>query len=106
MRVSFTHPTAGRIAALHPVPLRIRPERIPMLTVTGSRQAYCDGVHRRNFLKIGAFGASLTLADVLRARAAGGGQTPATSQKAAVMIYLPGGPSHIDTFDPKPAAPV
>jgi uncharacterized protein (DUF1501 family) len=77
-----------------------------MLTVTGSRQSFCDGVSRRNFLKIGAFGASLTLADVLRARAAGGSaQSPATSQKAAIMIYLPGGPSHIDTFDPKPAAP-
>src|SRR5262245_66410664 len=76
-----------------------------MLTVTGSRQSFCDGVSRRNFLKIGAFGATLTLADVLRARAAGGRQSPATSQKAAVMIYLPGGPSHIDTFDPKPAAP-
>src|SRR5262245_28893509 len=76
-----------------------------MLTVTGSRQSFCDGVSRRNFLKIGAFGATLTLADVLRARAAGGSQSPATSQKAAVMIYLPGGPSHIDTFDPKPAAP-
>ena len=77
-----------------------------MLTFTGSRQSFCDGVSRRNFLKIGAFGASLTLADVLRARGAGGTtQSPATSQKAAVMIYLPGGPSHIDTFDPKPAAP-
>jgi uncharacterized protein (DUF1501 family) len=73
-----------------------------MLTVSGSSQSFCDGVNRRNFLKIGAFGASLGLADVLRARAA---QPGATSAKAAIMIYLPGGPSHIDTFDPKPDAP-
>jgi len=59
---------------------------------------------RRNFLSIGAFGAGLTLADVLRAKAA---STPslAASPKAAVMVYLPGGPSHIDTYDPKPDAP-
>jgi uncharacterized protein (DUF1501 family) len=76
-----------------------------MLTFTGSRQSYCDGFSRRNFLKIGAFGAGLTLTDVLRAQAAGGKPVPKAPGKAAVMIYLPGGPSHIDTFDPKPDAP-
>src|SRR5207244_7470294 len=46
-----------------------------MLTIWGDRQRYCDGITRRNFLQIGAFGAGLTLADVLRARAA----TPAAA---------------------------
>ena len=76
-----------------------------MLTVWGRRQPFCDGVHRRNFLRIGAFGAGLTLADQLRARA---GQAPGdgrTRPKSVVMVYLPGGPSHIDTYDPKPDAP-
>ena len=75
-----------------------------MLTFLGRRQTFCDGIHRRNFLKIGAFGAGLTLADQLRLSAA-----PATSGakplKSAIMIYLPGGPSHMDTYDLKPEAP-
>src|SRR5271166_667486 len=77
-----------------------------MLTVWGGKQRYCDGLSRRNFLKIGAFGAGLTLADMLRARAVAARQSgkPA-SNKAAIMIYLPGGPSHMDMYDLKPDAP-
>jgi hypothetical protein len=61
-----------------------------MLTIWGDKQRYCDGINRRNFLQIGAFGAGLTLADVLRVRAA---QEPRrTTNKSAIMIYLPGGP--------------
>jgi hypothetical protein len=33
-----------------------------MLTIWGEKQRFCDGVTRRGFLKIGAFGAGLTLA--------------------------------------------
>ena len=75
-----------------------------MLTLWGEQQKYCDGLTRRNFLKIGAFGAGLSLADMLRGRAAAG--TDASPSKAAIMIYLPGGPSHIDMYDLKPDAPV
>ncbi len=75
-----------------------------MLTLWGGRQRFCDGITRRNFLQIGAFGAGLTLADVLRARAAAGTASPSTP-KAAIMVYLPGGPSHMDMWDLKPAAP-
>jgi hypothetical protein len=77
-----------------------------MLTLLGAAQRYCDGLNRRNFLKIGAFGAGLTLAELLRARALAaknGGK--AASNKAAIMIYLPGGPSHMDMYDLKPDAP-
>jgi hypothetical protein len=73
-----------------------------MLTIFGQRQRFCDGISRRNFLKIGAFGAGLTLAGMLRAQAA----APATSRKSAIMIYLPGGPSHMDMYDLKPEAPM
>src|SRR5207248_1761188 len=78
-----------------------------MLTIWGRRQPFCDGISRRNFLRIGAFGAGLTLADVLRARAANqpGGADRPTNQKSAIMIYLPGGPSHMDMWDLKPEAP-
>jgi hypothetical protein len=75
-----------------------------MLTVWGNPQRFCDGITRRGFLKIGAFGAGLTLTDMLRLRS--DASSPKTNvPKSAIMIYLPGGPSHIDTYDLKPAAP-
>jgi len=60
---------------------------------------------RRNFLKIGAFGLGLSLPDMLRGQAA----TPAPISKpakSAIMIYLLGGPPHIDMYDLKLEAPV
>jgi hypothetical protein len=75
-----------------------------MLTIRGARQHFCDRLTRRNFLAVGAFGAGLSLADLLRARAAGANSVPARA-KSALMIYLPGGPSHLDTYDMKPNAP-
>src|SRR3954467_2793132 len=77
-----------------------------MFTFWDKAQSFCDGVSRRNFLKIGAFGAGLTLADMLRLRAQAApaaGQT--TRNKSVIMIYLPGGPSHMDMYDLKPEAP-
>src|SRR4051794_32768328 len=79
-----------------------------MFHFPGAVQSFCDGISRRNFLKIGAFGAGLTLADMLRARAQANptpGAPAASGHKAAIMIYLPGGPSHMDMYDLKPDAP-
>lgn len=70
-----------------------------MLTIWGATQPFCDGITRRNFLRIGAFGTALTLADMLRLQAA-----TQSSRKSAIMIYLPGGPSHMDMYDLKPEA--
>jgi hypothetical protein len=79
-----------------------------MFSITGSAQRFCDGVSRRNFLKIGAFGAGLTLADMLRlktqANPVGAPVATPTRNKSAIMIYLPGGPSHMDMYDLKPNA--
>jgi uncharacterized protein (DUF1501 family) len=75
-----------------------------MFTIWGARQRFCDGLSRRNFLKVGAFGAGLTLAEMLRLRATASPATPSSS-KSAIMIYLPGGPSHMDMYDLKPNAP-
>src|SRR4051794_10338864 len=81
-----------------------------MFTIWGARQGFCDGLSRRNFLKVGAFGAGLTLADMLRLRADAAavpaGQPQPTRPKSAIMIYLPGGPSHMDMYDLKPEAPM
>ena len=63
------------------------------------------GVSRRNFLRAGVLGfAGLSFADVLRLRA----QQPdvGATRKSVIMIYLPGGPAHQDTYDMKPDAPV
>ncbi|HEY7425082.1 MAG TPA: DUF1501 domain-containing protein [Gemmataceae bacterium] len=76
-----------------------------MLTVWGGKQRYCDGLSRRTFLKIGALGAGLTLADMLRLRADASTDTN-RAPKSVIMVYLGGGPSHIDTYDLKPDAPV
>lgn len=73
-----------------------------MITLWGSGQRFCDGIDRRNFLKIGAFGSGLSLAGLLRAQAA---ETARPRPKAAIMVYLPGGPSHMDMWDLKPDAP-
>jgi hypothetical protein len=79
-----------------------------MLTLLGAKQRFCDGISRRSFLQIGAFGAGLSLADMLRLRADGAAAKQSgvpSSNKAAIMIYLPGGPSHMDMYDLKPDAP-
>jgi hypothetical protein len=75
-----------------------------MLTIpSGYKPQYCDGVSRRNFLKLGALGiGGLTLADLFRAEAAA---SVGSSNKAIINIHLGGGPSHQDTFDLKPDAP-
>lgn len=61
---------------------------------------------RRAFLSAGALGASgLSLPQLLQseARAAGKGQKPRLS--SVIILWMRGGPSHIDTWDLKPEAP-
>src|SRR2546423_5619975 len=81
-----------------------------MLTIWGEKQRpLCDGIARRDFLRVGALGlGGLTLADLLRCRAAGAEANHSSnrpSHKAVIMIYLCGAPSHQDTYDLKPDAP-
>ena len=74
-----------------------------MLTIYGSKQRFCDGISRRNFLKIGALGlGGLSLPQLLQAESQSGIRR---SHKAVIMIFLPGGPSHQDIFDLKMDAP-
>jgi hypothetical protein len=64
----------------------------------------CDGVRRRDFLRLGmAGGAGLTLASYLQLSAAG--EVRSAKAKSAIYIHLAGGPSHLDMFDMKPDAP-
>ncbi|HEY2146424.1 MAG TPA: DUF1501 domain-containing protein, partial [Pirellulales bacterium] len=69
-----------------------------------STHQFCDGVHRRDFLKAGAIGGlGLSLASYLRMAKAG--EIAPAKGRSAIYIYLGGGPSHMDTFDLKPDAP-
>jgi DNA invertase Pin-like site-specific DNA recombinase len=59
---------------------------------------------RRSWLRIGGLAlGGLALPDILRAEARNGQRNPA---KGIIMVLLPGGPTHLDTFDLKPDAPV
>src|SRR4051812_17385647 len=70
--------------------------------VHGSNRS-CDGVTRRDVLRVGALTAfGLGLPDLLRARAAAGASGKDVS---CILLWLQGGISHIDSFDPKPEAP-
>ncbi|MBM3457248.1 MAG: DUF1501 domain-containing protein, partial [Armatimonadetes bacterium] len=75
-----------------------------MIDILGPGTQLCDGIRRRDFLKIGSLGAlGLTLPEALRAEAAAPGQL--RTAKACIVLWLQGGPSQIDTWDPKPDAP-
>jgi hypothetical protein len=74
--------------------------------------AYCDGVSRRSFVRAGALGVGgLLLPDFIRAReaqAASGPNGPRptpNAQTAVILVWLSGGPGHMETWDPKPEAP-
>lgn len=69
--------------------------------VENRRHLFCDGMTRRNFLRIGSLGVSgLSLPSLLHAEQT----SPIGRQQSVVMIYLPGGPTQHETFDPKPNA--
>jgi uncharacterized protein (DUF1501 family) len=77
-----------------------------MLNIPFGRVRFCDGISRRNFLKVGTFSfgaASLTLADILRAEAKQ--YLPRTRHKAIINIFLGGGPPHQDMWEIKTDAP-
>ncbi|HZW31030.1 MAG TPA: DUF1501 domain-containing protein [Isosphaeraceae bacterium] len=76
-----------------------------MFQLTRGSSRSCDGVTRRDLLRVGSlgvFGLSLPRFLELRARAAGGRTDRDVS---CILLWLQGGISHIDSFDPKPEAP-
>jgi hypothetical protein len=77
-----------------------------MLDVIGAGYRTCEGVSRRSFLRAGFLGlAGLTLADHLRLRAASESAGRPTKDTAVILLWLGGGPSHLDMYDLKPDAP-
>ncbi|MSU77570.1 MAG: DUF1501 domain-containing protein [Gemmataceae bacterium] len=81
-----------------------------MLNLFGNNHRECDGMNRRNFLSVGALGAIggaslMSLPDLLRMRAEASAQGQATRDASVVWLWLGGGATHVETFDPKMSAP-
>src|SRR3954464_7116688 len=89
----------------------------PMLSIPGLPGSTCDGFSRRELLRVGGAGLfGLTLAEVLQLQDATKALAQEAPNKAAfksgfgraknvILIFLQGGPSHLDIWDPKPDAP-
>src|SRR5258706_3043472 len=82
-----------------------------MLTIPGRPGHLCDGPTRRELLRVGSVGVlGLNLANffqgqTLQAASRLEGARGFNSAKSVIMVFLQGGPSHIDIWDPKPEAP-
>src|SRR5918992_11720 len=86
-----------------------------MIIIPGERgQDLCDshlGPSRRDILRVGGSGVlGLSLGSMLQLQAsagekAAGGGPGWGKAKSVIMVYLQGGPSHLDLWDPKPDAP-
>jgi uncharacterized protein (DUF1501 family) len=74
-----------------------------MLLIGENKTRTCQGITRRGLVQAGILGAlGLNLPDFLAMRAAA---AQPGRQRAVILLWLWGGPSHLDTFDPKPEAP-
>src|SRR5579862_7685650 len=78
-----------------------------MISIQRGQARLCDGITRRDFVRLGAIGTmGLSLADLLRAEAAqaASGLSPGRA-KSVILFFLMGGQSQLDTWDMKPDAP-
>ena len=74
--------------------------------ITGRRSRNCEGVARRDFLRVGALGmGALSLPQLLRSRAQAAAAGQASKETSVIWLWLSGGPTHVETFDPKMTAP-
>jgi len=89
------------------LPPRSAAGKLIVLTLTTSGYTKtCAGVSRREFLRVGSLGmGGLSLANLLAMRASGAAHDDPVSGKSVVLLFLHGGPPHIEFFDPKMTAP-
>lgn len=82
-------------------------KELTMLTFHSKRPYRdCQGVSRRDFLSLGALGGGyLSLPQLLQAKDQANQQGRAIRNKSVIWIWLAGGPTHVETFDPKMTAP-
>lgn len=72
----------------------------------GKAHRNCEGSSRRDFLRVGGLGlGSLSLANLLQGKAKAAEQGIQTSDKSVIWLWLGGGPTQVETFDPKMTAP-
>jgi uncharacterized protein (DUF1501 family) len=72
----------------------------------GDTKKYCDGISRRSFVQAGVAGmAAVGLPQLLRAKAASAEMGHARKDTAVILLWLDGGPGHMDMYDMKPEAP-
>lgn len=77
-----------------------------MLNLSAGFSRYCQGMHRRDFLRVGGLsGLGLALPHLFAAKAAAAAQGRPARDVNCIMVWTLGGTSHHDTFDPKPDAP-
>jgi len=76
------------------------------LDAGNERSKYCDGMTRRSFVQLGVAGmATAALSDVLQARDESVRLGLERKDTSVILIWLDGGPSHLDMYDMKPDAP-
>src|ERR1700730_4256923 len=80
--------------------------RTHMFRVMGEAGWECTGLTRRSFVEAGLLGlGGLGLADFFRLRAKAQPRHASTRDASVILFWLSGGPGHMETWDPKPAAP-
>src|SRR5438105_10448729 len=96
-------PVPGRLPAFPPS--SVLPRMGAMLDLLHGSTTDCTGLSRRSFLRVGGLATlGLSLPGFLRLQA----QAAAANGKKninCILMWMQGGPSHHDTFDPKPEAP-
>lgn len=77
-----------------------------MFNLSFGKSKDCESTNRREFLRMGSLGlAGLTLPKLLQAEAASKAASKKVEDRSVIFMWMQGGPSHIDSFDPKPNAP-
>ena len=76
-----------------------------MLQILGAGNTLCDGLSRREWLRVGGIGlGGLTLPQLLQARARAS-NNPSVKAKSAIVLFNSGGVGQHETWDPKPDGP-
>ena len=77
-----------------------------MLSIHDEGRSLCDGITRREWLRLGGLGlGSLSLAGLLSSQAKASARKPRGKAKSVILFGLVGGPPQHETWDPKPNAP-